>query len=164
MKALPAAVTVNAIVCCLALGAYAGEASALPDAPKLTLRDAVDRALVELPQGVVVEAELESEGGRVSCDVEVVLADQVIGLRIDPDDGALIAREEEGAVDVARLTQGRLGLSEALAAALQAKPGRAVKAEIIEKEGRLVAEIELASKRESQRVLVDLMSGEVLDR
>jgi uncharacterized membrane protein YkoI len=131
---------------------------------KLSLQEALHKALAEVPDGVVVKAELEKEDGRVVFSMDVAKGTSIVELHVDPVTGAILAREAESE-DVSALARGKVTLADAVASALAARPGRAAAAEIEEKKGRLMAEVEVVgSDGKSAEAVVDLETGKVVER
>ena len=68
--------------------------TAAPAAPTLTMQDAIDKAILEVP-GTVQEAELENEDGKQFYEIEIVNAEGTeMEVAIDATSGDVIEVEE----------------------------------------------------------------------
>lgn len=145
------------------------------DQAKLSLEQAIETALKELPEGKAVEAELELEEGAAVYEVEILAGGKHMMVAIDATDGTVKGVEEEAeeTEDEAECeeelaetgaAQAKLTLSQALAAALEQFPGgKAFEAEAERKEDKLVFEIELlAADNRIMEVEVDAATGKVV--
>ena len=155
--ALAVAVAIGVVV-----ARRSGEVALLADA-KLSLQEAINKAVAEVPGGVVVKAELEKEDGRVVFSMDVAKGAAIVELHIDPATGAIVAREDEKG-DASDLATGKVRLADAVAKALALRPGRATSAEIERKRDALVAEVEVVGGDGKHAELeVDLASGTVTE-
>ena len=159
---MPKPITMSAVVMSALVAAGAASAddsTRLLAEAKITLLQAIERAAREAPEGVVVEAELEKEGGRVVYSLDIAQKGAVLELHLDAHDGSVVSREYESK-DLTKLAQAKVSLAQAVSAALSAHPGQAVAASYHEKSGRLSVDVKLVSDGKDREVMVDAATGQ----
>lgn len=149
------------VAAAVAAGPLNDEPAKLRAPVRLSLVEAIERATAEAPVGVAVEAELEWEHGRWVYSVEIAQGTAVLELELDAADGRIVDREEEDE-DRSREAAARVTLAQAVAAAAAARPGQAVSAEILERDGGLVIEVRILAEGGTRAVQVDASTGVVV--
>jgi uncharacterized membrane protein YkoI len=131
------AITIIAIplLALLSIGCGTGERleklMAALDKAEISLGEAIDIASAEVPDGTVVEAELEVEDGEPYYEVEVLVGDLVKEVSIDPQSGEVLSIEDElegGRVNAP--CPGSISVAEAIVKAVEAAGGSAVEVEL----------------------------------
>jgi uncharacterized membrane protein YkoI len=174
---------VTAALCACPAATWAGEDEdrqiaeaqiALGEA-QLTMQEAIETALLELPDGKAVEAELDLAADGAEFEVEIISGGKHMEVALDASDGRVKEVEEvddedqeerqcEEAMAEAGAAGAKITLGQAVAAAVEkVSGGKAFEAEAERDGDKLVFEIELLSGDRLMEVQVDAVTGEVLE-
>lgn len=153
------------LILTLALGASAADPDygKLLKGAKISLSDAVDKALAEVKDGVVVQAEIEEENGGVRWSLDVAQGDHIFEVGLDVEDGSIVekANEQEDQSKVAAAA--KVTLAEAVAIARKESPGRAVEARLVMDGDRPQAQVTLFAKGNTTLVAIDAVTGKPVE-
>lgn len=127
---------------------------------RLTLAEAIDKAL-ELGPGAAVDAKLEDDDGQVVFALNVARGSKLREIDLDAKTGAKIEDDGESDDRSRLVAASKLTLKEAVAAALDRVPGRAVSAQSVLLYGRAQTRVEVLHENRVFEVVVDLGSGNV---
>ena len=135
----------------------------------------LDRAIAiaeSKASGRALAAKAEEHKGAITYRVATVAQGKLYVQWIDPQSGALIATENEGAIERASndewgadyklLTQQKTSLTLAVTAAETATGGKAVQADFNNENGRPEFHVEIASNGKVEKAVVDSASGKVV--
>ena len=125
----------------------------------ITLSEAVQKAAAIAGEGTVVGAELEDEDGKVIFSVEVAQGDKILEVNLDAKTGEKVNVETEKEDKSAVAKALKIGVGQAIEAALQKKPGLAFAAEAEVEDGKPEVEVEILSEGKIWKVEVDGASG-----
>jgi uncharacterized membrane protein YkoI len=161
-KVLAAILAVGAItlaVCAMPPGEKTGK---LLKEAKLTLGEAVGKALTEAKEGVAVEAELEEEGGRTVFSINVAQGTKILEVLLDAKDGSVVEKAVENEDQSAAAGAAKITLVRAIETALKKSPGSAVCAKLRMNGGKPEAQIQVFADGKVAVVRIDAASGEIL--
>jgi uncharacterized membrane protein YkoI len=142
---------------------------------QLTMEEAIETALQELPNGKAVEAEIDLAADGAVFEVEIISGGKHMDVTLDALDGRIkeVAEEDQESEEEAECeeemaetgaAQAKITLNQALAAALEKVPGGKAFEASAERDGdKLVFEIELLSGEKVMAVEVDAVTGKVLE-
>lgn len=141
---------------------------------QLTMEEAIETALTELPDGKAVEAEIDLAADGAVFEVEIISGGKHMEVTLDALDGRIkeVEEEDEESEEEAEreeemaetgAAQAKITLGQALAAALEKVPGGKAFEAAAERDGdKLVFEIELLAGDQVTEVEVDAATGKVL--
>ena len=104
--------------------------------PKLSLSEAATKALALAGSGVICQAELELDKGKLVYSIDVAQGEKTCALVLDVADGKELDRELEGEDHSAAVAGCKTTLVAAVAAALARTPGKAIAAAVHQREGK----------------------------
>jgi uncharacterized membrane protein YkoI len=132
-------------------------AEKLASGARITLADAIGRAVAQVPGGRAVKAELKQQDGRLLYAVDVARANRTIGLQVDATDGHIARREEDNA-DRSREAAAPVPLAKAVETASSA--GQPVAAEIEQAPGDVLRiEVDVVTDGRTREVEVNAATG-----
>jgi len=141
---------------------------------QLTMEEAIETALQELPNGKAVEAEIDLAADGAVFEVEIISGGKHMEVTLDALDGRIkevLEEDEESEEEANReeemaetgAAQAKITLGQAIAAALEKVPsGKAFEAASERDGDKLVFEIELLAGDQVTEVEVDATTGKVL--
>ena len=139
-----------------------GDYERLLKGAKITLVEAVRKALQEAGDGGAVEASLEDEDGKVLFSIDVSRGGRTLEIDIDPVSGEVRAKKPEDKDSSRVLKASGITLLQAVETALQKVPGLAVAALLEVEKGKVEAEVKVFSEGRVSKVEIDGRTGEVL--
>jgi uncharacterized membrane protein YkoI len=141
---------------------------------QLTMEEAIEMALTELPDGKAVEAEIDLAADGAVFEVEIISGGKHMEVTLDALDGRVkevLEEDEESEAEAEREEEmaesgaagAKITLGQAVAAALEKVPGGKAFEAAAERDGdKLVFEIELLAGEKVTQVEVDAATGKVL--
>jgi uncharacterized membrane protein YkoI len=159
------ALVAAAVTAAAGVGAHAvaeGAKKGLADLAGISLENALERVAQdrEARDGTIVEAELESEDGRLVYSIDVAIGTRILELQLDAGTGAIVKRESEDE-DKSDLTQTKFGVAEAVRAALRAVPGKALSAEVARHKGGRTIEVTIEASGKKHVLVIDAETGTI---
>ena len=137
---------------------------------KISMTQAVEIALKEVPEAKAFEAELEMEKGVPVYEIELLAGDAVKEVEINGITGKVIEVEDEDeeAEEMAEIKEAlaaaKITLGQALdIAGREVKGGLAYEAELEMEDGKPVYEVELVADGKFKEVEIDAVTGKVLE-
>ena len=128
---------------------------------RITMADAIGRAVAQVPGGRAVKAALKQEDGRLLYAVDVALANRTVELHVDATDGHIAKREEESE-DHSRAASARVPLASAVETASSA--GQPVAAVIEHASGDVLRiEVDVVADGRTRAVEVDASTGRLTE-
>jgi uncharacterized membrane protein YkoI len=132
------------------------------EAAKYSLFQAADRAAAR-SRGLVIAAVLEEDDGRIAFAVKIAEGRKVREIALDPATGEVLEEELEEDEDPSRIVAAaKIPLQFAIWRACERQPGIVLEAEFEIRDGRAVAEVEILSGGRLRQVVVDGVTGSVL--
>jgi uncharacterized membrane protein YkoI len=129
---------------------------------KLTLSEAIRKALKEAGEGVAVEAKIEAKDSTILYSVDVAHGDRTLDITIDDRTGD-VAEKETGEDDQSKVVNAsKISLLQAIEISLQKTPGLAVGAKLEIEGGKPEAEVKIFSEGKVSTVTLNGQTGDVL--
>jgi uncharacterized membrane protein YkoI len=137
-------------------------AKLLKDA-KLTLSEALDKVMKEVPEGTILSAYMEENEGKPRYFLYVAKGLKTVEVSIDLKDGTVTGKETLDDDDTKLVAAVKITLSQAIATALKKVPGKAVYADFdADEKGPPEAEVDVFADGKITRVYIDAVTGEVI--
>lgn len=138
--------------------------SVLKDAT-LTLSESIDKGLKEVGEGTVVLAEIEPDGEKVVCAMDIAKGREVVAATLDLKEGKVLGKET-GSYDQSALVKGfKVSAKSAIDAALKESPGQAVAVELMTQwGGEAVIRVRIWSKGKLKVVTINGDDGSVIKK
>lgn len=128
---------------------------------KVSITDAIDLALKEAGDGVAFHAELEGDAEPV-YSIDISQGDESRNVHINAVDGKVVLNEVEDEDHSPEVKAAKIGLKDAIAAALKKGAGTVVEAELVLDGDRPVYGVKLFTGKSSSTVNVDGVTGAVV--
>lgn len=114
-------------------------------AATFSLTEAIDKALAvkEAKDGVVVNAEIEEENGKIIYSIQLAKGAKILEVNFDVRDGSLLPLENEDGDKSAQARAARITVKQAIERAIQHGKGRVVEASLLMKEGKPVCDVKV---------------------
>jgi uncharacterized membrane protein YkoI len=137
-------------------------AKLLQDA-KVTLSEAIEKGLKEVPEGTVVSAYIEENEGKPRYFLYVAKGTKTHEVSIDIKDGTVTGKETLDDDDSKLVASLKISLSKAIEAALKKVPGKAVYADFdADDKGPAEAEVDVFAEGKVTKVFINAATGEVI--
>jgi uncharacterized membrane protein YkoI len=141
-----------------------------PDYEKLlkaatfSLTDAIDKALAlkEAKDGVVVNAEIEEEDGKIIYSLQVAQGKKILEVNVDVRDGTLLPLEHEDLDKSAQAKAAKVTVKQAIETVQKNEKGKVVEATLEMKEGKPVCDLKVYTpERKVKTLSVNAETGEI---
>jgi uncharacterized membrane protein YkoI len=130
---------------------------------KLTLAESIDKGLKDVGEGTVVLAEIEKDGEKIVCAMDIAKGKEVVAANLELKDGSVLGKET-AADDQTELVKGfKVTAKSAIEAALKETPGQAVAVELIRQwGGEPVIRVRIWSKGKLKVAAVNGVDGTLI--
>jgi uncharacterized membrane protein YkoI len=152
-------------------GEHEGHEGMLPAKPAVSLSAAIATAQKSVPDGRVLQAEIESEKGKTICSIVLASGKRVKEVNVDAATGKILATEDEELPPECAKLMGRIGenpklvgcsTAQAVDAALAKAPGAwALAASLSDEEGKLVYSVFMIDGKTAKLAEVSAADGKV---
>jgi len=130
---------------------------------KVTLSEAIEKGLKEVPGGTVLSAYIEENEGKPRYFLYVAKGQKTLEVSIDIKDGTVSGKETLDDDDSKLVASLKITLPKAIEAALKKVPGKAVYADFdADDKGPAEAEVDIFADGKVTKVFIDAATGEVL--
>lgn len=154
-----------AIVAVTAVGLCAAQDASDPEkllsGAKMTLGEALEKALKEAKSGTAVKAVLEEDENGIVFSFDIAQGKNVLAINLDAKTAKVVGSDLEEGNDQSALAGGKITLAQAIETALKGG-GKAVEAFMKPDGERLLAVVEVFDGKKSQQVVVDAKTGKVV--
>jgi uncharacterized membrane protein YkoI len=162
--------TLFAPVVLIGLGMTACSSSGATDFEKLfkaatfSLPDAIDRALAvrDAKDCIVVNAEIEEEGGRIIYSMELAKGNKILEINFDVTNGTMLPLETEDHDKSAQAKAAKVTAKQAIGIATNQVQGKPVEASLLMKDGKPVCDVKVFTpKGKVHTVSINAETGEI---
>jgi uncharacterized membrane protein YkoI len=162
--------TLYALVLAVGSGAAACSSSGGTDYEKLFkattfgLPEAIDRALAvkEAKDCIVVNAEIEEEGGRIIYSMELSKGNKILEINFDVTNGEMLPLETEDHDKSAQAKAAKITARQAIEIATKSVEGKAVESSLLVRDGKPVCDVKVFTpKGKVHTVSINAETGEI---
>jgi uncharacterized membrane protein YkoI len=123
----------------------------------LSLSESIDKGLTEAGEGTVTLAEIEPDGGKAVCAMDIARGKEVVAVNLDLKDGKVLEKETATDDQLALIKKFKVTAMRAIEFALKETPGQALAVELVTDKGRPILRVRIWSKG---KVRVATVNGE----
>ncbi len=128
----------------------------------LTLSESIDRGLKEVGEGTVLLAEIEPDGRRAFCAMDIAKGKEVVASILDLKDGKVLAKEAASDDQSKLVRRFKVTAKAAIEAALKEAPGQALAVELLTNKGKPIIRVRIWSNGKIKVAAVNGQDGSVI--
>jgi uncharacterized membrane protein YkoI len=129
----------------------------------LSLSEAIDKGLKEAGEGIVVLAEIEPDGKKVVCAMDIAKGKEVVAANFDLKDGTVLAKETAANDHSALVKSFKVTAKAAIESALKEAPGLAVSVELKMHKGQPIFRVRIWANGKFKVAAVNGENGSVIE-
>ena len=127
----------------------------------LSLSESIDNGLKETGEGTVLLAEIEPDGARVVCAMDIAKGKEVVAAILELKDGKVLAKETAADDQSALVKDFKVTAKRAIEAALKVAPGQALAVELVTHKGQPIIRVRIWSEGKLKVAAVNGVNGSV---
>ena len=127
----------------------------------LPLTVLIDKGLAETKEGIVLLAEIEPDGKKVVCAMDIAAGREVLAAHVDSQDGKVLAKESAADDRSAFVKSFKVTAKQGIEAAMKKLPGTAVSVELVEHKGQPVIHVRVWSEGKLKVAAINGEDGSV---
>jgi len=128
----------------------------------LSLSESIDKGLTEAGEGVVLQAEIETDGGKAVCAMDIAKGKEVVTATLDLKEGKVLEKETAPSDQSVLVKDFKVTAKRAIEAALEKAPGQAVAVELRTQKGKPIIRVRIWSKGTLKVATVNGENGAVI--